>query len=205
MLLTMDELRFRFKRACSVVEELRDEYEEAVMRRYERALREMEEIIPELRRLAWEESQRNREAWLQEKRELEEDVAAAKELLVRKENELKLAKAEGRTEEVKKLAGEVEDVKARLAQLNERYRAVLGREINYRPDAEFVGTLGELKLALLRPDFLLSRQWAKALLKGPWRWALEDQPIRVKFSLETGEPIEWWPKEPTHLPWRRWP
>lgn len=190
----MSDLVEKFRKAADTVKRLRPLYDRAIIREYENALRELEELVPKLRAQAWQRLQAERRKLEAEKRDIWEALEATRRLRAQVEDELKVARASG-DPKAAELAAKAEELKRRLQELDARHRELLRRLQELRETDAFEGTLAELRERCLEPDFYLDRVWLRAMLAGAWRWLEDDSRVFVRFKLEDGQPIEWTPRQ----------
>lgn len=188
------DLKHKFERAASTVRRLQPLYERFIVKEYENALRELEELVPKLREEAWQRFQAERQRLEAEKRDVWQALEATRRLRAQAEDELKVARASG-DPRAAELAAKVEELKQRLQELDARHRELLRRLRELKETDAFEGTLAELKERCLEPDFYLDRTWLRAMLAGAWRWLQDDARVFVRFKLEDGQPVEYAPKQ----------
>jgi len=193
-----------FGKAVATIRRLQPQRDQAILREYDNAVAAVKELIPKLRAQNWARLVAEKERLEQEKAEAWAGFQAAKQLAAQREKELNLARAEG-DPRAGELAAEVEELKGKRKVLYARHGEALKKLAGLSVTQVFSGTLGELREALLRPDFLVDRNVIEAWLTGPWRWVDESQEVVIKFSLETGELVEPPPPpRPTRFPWNIW-
>jgi len=194
----MDEKRKRAWGLSEWLEERHMQFRLEFITEYEAQLHELNKLIPELRQAAWEAQEREHQALVEEQTQILETGRATRQLIAQKESELQSARGVG-DPSASELAAEIEELNARLRKLAPRQKALTKVLSGYKRVEHFRGTLGELRIRALKPDFYLDRNWLAAMLIGVWFGLADGDQVSVRFPLDTGlptAPTDYSPNEP---------
>lgn len=184
---TLSKMKERFSELSERKRSMRADARRALLDEWKAIQEEIDELVPQMRRRAWQMQEAKRESLTADQTRLIRRRRFVREKLRDSEEALEQARRDS-DPGAAPLAATVEELRLEEAKLEEKLSKLAGELRQLSVDETFNGTREELLEKLEDPRFFVDRQLVRTLLRTKWKD--ETGKIYLRFSLADGSVIE---------------